>query len=253
MMAMRSPRLTCRLTWSNMVSGPSGLGTTLLSFSALSANSFSVDSGFFMRTILSLLLLVLGLFSNTADAAEPPVLLILGDSLSAGYGMDKNDSWVHLLDLRLQESGFSYRILNSSISGDTTQGGLARLPRLMERYQPKIVIIELGGNDGLRGIDPDVTRANMTEMIRLSQQGGAKVLLAGIKLPPNYGEDYLQRFESIYPDLAREFDTLLVPFFMDGVVFVPGRLQADGIHPNEDGQPVLLENVWKVLAPALQP
>jgi acyl-CoA thioesterase-1 len=206
-----------------------------------------------MRAILSLILLVVGIFPISADVAEPPVLLILGDSLSAGFGMDKDDSWVHLLDLRLKESGFSYRILNSSISGDTTQGGLARLPRLMERYQPEIVIIELGGNDGLRGINPDVTRNNMTRMIQLSQQGGAMVLLAGIKLPPNYGADYLQQFESMYPDLARKFDTLLVPFFMDGVVFEPGRLQPDGIHPNEEGQPVLLENVWKVLAPALEP
>ncbi len=180
-------------------------------------------------------------------------MLILGDSLSAGYGMDQDESWVHLLEIRLNESGFSYRILNSSISGDTTQGGLARLPRLMDRYQPEIVIIELGGNDGLRGINPDITRKNMTSMIQLSQKGSAQVLLAGIKLPPNYGTAYLQLFESMYVDLAREFDTLLVPFFMDGVVFQPGLLQADGIHPNEKGQPVLLENVWAVLAPALKP
>ena len=180
-------------------------------------------------------------------------MLILGDSLSAGYGMDQDESWVHLLEIRLNESGFSYRILNSSISGDTTQGGLARLPRLMDRYQPEIVIIELGGNDGLRGINPDITRKNMTSMIQLSQKGSAQVLLAGIKLPPNYGTAYLQLFESMYVDLAREFDTLLVPFFMDGVVFQPDLLQADGIHPNEKGQPVLLENVWTVLAPALEP
>jgi acyl-CoA thioesterase-1 len=206
-----------------------------------------------MRVILSLLLAIVVFISNVATASEQPVLLIVGDSLSAGYGMDREDSWVHLLELRLEQSGYSYRILNSSISGDTTQGGLARLPRLVERYRPEIVIIELGGNDGLRGINPDVTRQNMAAMIRLSQQAGARVLLAGIKLPPNYGAAYLQQFESIYADLAAEFDTLLVPFFMDGVVFEPGMLQADGIHPNEKGQPVLLENVWKVLAPELDP
>ena len=178
-------------------------------------------------------------------------MLILGDSLSAGYGMDSDQSWVHLLELRLNDTGHTYRILNSSISGDTTQGGLARLPRLLDRYQPRIVIIELGGNDGLRGINPGITRSNMTRMVQSSQQSGAKVLLAGIKLPPNYGADYIEQFESMYADLAREYDTLLVPFFMDGVVFKPGLLQADGIHPNEKGQPVLLENVWRILEPAL--
>ena len=165
--------------------------------------------------------------------------------------MDSDQSWVHLLELRLNETGHAYRILNSSISGDTTQGGLARLPRLLDRYQPRIVIIELGANDGLRGINPGITRANMTSMVQSSQQSGAKVLLAGIKLPPNYGADYIEQFESMYADLARKYDTLLVPFFMDGVVFNPGLLQADGIHPNEKGQPVLLENIWKVLGPEL--
>lgn len=204
-----------------------------------------------MRVLLSLLLSIIGLSPAIASVAEPPVLLILGDSLSAGYGMDREQSWVSLLDTRLKEGGYSYRIFNSSISGDTSQGGLARLPRLLERYQPKIVIIELGANDGLRGIDPVVTRDNLTRMIEQSQAAGARVLLAGIKLPPNYGSAYLQKFESIYSDLAREFDTLLVPFFMDGVALQPDLLQADNIHPNEKGQPVLLDNVWKVLQPAL--
>ena len=165
--------------------------------------------------------------------------------------MDREHSWVNLLDIRLNESGFSYSILNSSISGDTSQGGLARLPRLLDRYQPEIVIIELGANDGLRGIDPVITRENMTRMIQQSQAIGALVLLAGIKLPPNYGSAYLEQFESMYADLASEFDTLLVPFFMEGVALRPDLLQADTIHPNEKGQPVLLDNVWEVLQPAL--
>ncbi len=205
-----------------------------------------------MRVILSLLLSIVGLIPLSVCASDLPVLLVLGDSLSAGYGMDRQHSWVHLLELRLEQNGHSFHILNSSISGDTTQGGLARLPRLIDRYQPEIVIIELGGNDGLRGINPDVTRQNMTRMIQYSQQAGAKVLLTGIRLPPNYGAAYLRQFESIYTDLAAEYDTLLVPFFMDGVVFEPGMLQADGIHPNETGQPVLLENVWTILAPELK-
>ncbi len=165
--------------------------------------------------------------------------------------MDREQSWVHLLEIRLLSSEHSYQVLNSSISGDTTQGGLARLPRLLERYQPKIVIIELGANDGLRGINPAITRANMTRMIRYSQKRGARVILAGIKLPPNYGADYLQQFESMYADLADKFNTLLVPFFMDGIVFEHDLLQADGIHPNEKGQPLLLQNVWEVLEPVL--
>ena len=234
-----------------MVSMPSGLGTILLRFSAFRATIFSSDIGVFMRVILSLLLSVVGLIPYSVFASDSPVLLILGDSLSAGFGMDRDQSWVQLLENRLQERGFSYSILNSSISGDTTQGGLARLPRLMDRYHPEIVIIELGANDGLRGINPDITRENMKRLIRYSQQGGALVLLAGIKLPPNYGSAYLQQFESMYPDLAREYNTLLVPFFMDGVVFKPDLLQADGIHPNEKGQPVLLENIWEVLGPEL--
>ncbi len=204
-----------------------------------------------MKFILSLLLSFVGLIPNASLASEP-VLLILGDSLSAGYGMNSEESWVSLLETRLKQRGYSYRILNSSISGDTTQGGLARLPRLLDRYQPEIVIIELGGNDGLRGINPKVTRENMTRMIQLSQHSGARILLAGIKLPPNYGATYLQQFESMYTDLANDHGTLLVPFFMDGVVFKLGLLQADGIHPNEKGQPVLLENVWQVLEPALR-
>ena len=204
-----------------------------------------------MRVILSLLLIVFGFIPNGKSANEPPVLLILGDSLSAGYGMDRERSWVTLLDLRLQEYGYSYRILNSSISGDTSQGGLARLPRLLDRYEPEIVIIELGANDGLRGINPDITRKNMTNMIQQSQRIGARVLLAGIKLPPNYGTTYLEKFESMYADLANEFDTLLVPFFMEGVAMRPDLLQADNIHPNEKGQPVLLENVWTILEPVL--
>ena len=205
-----------------------------------------------MRVILSLLLSVVGLIPCNAVSSDEPVLLILGDSLSAGFGMDREHSWVQLLGLRLQERGHSYRILNSSISGDTTQGGLARLPRLLDRYQPEIVIIELGGNDGLRGINPGITRENMSSMIRQSQHDGAQILLAGIRLPPNYGTAYLEQFESIYGDLAAKYHTMLVPFFMDGVVFNPGLLQEDGIHPNEKGQPVLLENVWRVLEPALR-
>lgn len=179
-------------------------------------------------------------------------MLIIGDSLSAARGMDLKDGWVNLLRLRLEKCHYNYRILNSSVSGDTTQGGLTRLPRLLEKYRPAFVIIELGANDGLRGIDPGVSRANLAALIRQAQAGGARVLLAGIRLPPNYGPAYTSQFESMYADLAREYGTLLVPFFMDGLAFDPGLMQADNLHPNEKGQPVLLANIWKVLQPVLE-
>jgi len=209
-----------------------------------------------MKGILAVLVISLGLFldlfSDSVLAKEPPVILILGDSLSAAYEMNSDQSWVHLLKLKLQAEGYNYRILNSSISGDTTEGGLARIPRLLKKYQPEIVIIELGANDGLRGINPAITRENMSRMVQSSQAIGAEVLLAGIKLPPNYGADYIQQFESIYTDIAQQFETLLVPFFMEGVAFKPELLLDDGIHPNVKGQPVLLDNVWQVLQPALE-
>ena len=204
-----------------------------------------------MRYILWVLLSVISLFPVHVQAEDEPVILILGDSLSAGYGMDKDQSWVSLLENRLADQKLNFRVLNSSISGDTTQGGLSRLPRLLDRYHPAIVIIELGGNDGLRGIDPDTTRKNIQEMIIQSQAAAAHVLLAGIKLPPNYGQAYIQKFESIYADLALEYNTSLVPFFMQNVVFNADLMQADGIHPNADGQPVLLDTVWQILEPQL--
>lgn len=202
-----------------------------------------------MKVILTVLLF---LISPLVQAGDPPVILVLGDSLSAGYGMDRDQSWVALLETRLKRDGHDYRVFNSSISGDTTQGGLTRLPGLLERLQPRFVIIELGGNDGLRGLSPAVTRENIARMVRQSQAGGARVLLAGIRLPPNYGAAYIEQFESIYPDLASEYGALLVPFIMEGVVFEPGMMQDDGIHPSAAAQPVLLENVWGVLAPELQ-
>jgi acyl-CoA thioesterase-1 len=144
-------------------------------------------------------------------------ILIVGDSLSAAYNMETSQAWPSLLQSRLKQDGYPFRVFNSSISGDTTQGGLARLPRLLERHRPAIVILELGGNDGLRGLPSDVTRQNIAKMTTLSQQAGAKVLLTGIRIPPNYGADYVGRFESIYPDVASEYGAALVPFFMENV------------------------------------
>lgn len=192
-----------------------------------------------------------GMVSTALAEHREPVILVLGDSLSAGYGMKLEESWPRLLQKRLADNGQRYRVMNASITGDTTQGGLTRLPRLLERECPEVVIIELGGNDGLRGLPLEVTRDNLAAMIGLSQQAGARVVLTGIVLPPNYGPAYTERFANLYGELATEHDALLVPFFMRGVALVDGMMQADGVHPSAAAQPVLLQNVWEVLAPAL--
>lgn len=186
-----------------------------------------------------------------AAAAEPPAILVLGDSLSAAYGMARAEGWVGLLEQRLERSNCRYRIVNASISGETTAGALNRLPELLERHRPAVVIIELGGNDGLRGIPVAEFRANLAAMIGQAQRAGARVLLTGIRLPVNYGPDYTQKFFAVYGELAEKHGTALVPFLMDGVALDPSLMQADGIHPNAAGQSRLLANVWPQLKPLL--
>lgn len=179
-------------------------------------------------------------------------ILIVGDSLSAGYGVDEQQSWVTLLENQLAAEGYGYRVINASISGDTTGGGLRRLPRALERHAPGIVIIELGGNDGLRGTPLLVMRENLSAMIEMSQQSGARVLLAGMQMPPNYGTAYTTEFANVYYELAEEYETGLIPFFMHNVALEPALMQPDGIHPNTQGQPVLLKNVWPELVPLIE-
>ncbi|MDX1460156.1 MAG: arylesterase [Xanthomonadales bacterium] len=166
--------------------------------------------------------------------------------------MKLEQSWPSLLQDRLDDTGHTYRVMNASITGETTRGGLVRLPSLLERHAPEWVIIELGGNDGLRGLPLEVTRQNLTGMIEKSIQAGARVLLTGIQLPPNYGLAYTRRFRDMYAELAAEHDTLLVPFLMEGVALEPGMMMADGIHPSAAAQPRLLDNVWAVLGPVLE-
>ena len=173
--------------------------------------------------------------------------MILGDSISAAYNMETGQSWPSLLQERLDKNGYTHRVFNSSISGDTTQGGLSRLPRLLDKHHPALVIIELGGNDGLRGIPIDVTRANLSAMIESSQTAGATVLLAEMRIPPNYGISYTEQFNGIYGLLKEKYGVLLIPFLMENVALEPGLMQADGIHPNAEAQPVLLDTVWTVL------
>lgn len=194
------------------------------------------------------------MFAGTAKsvANEPPSVLVLGDSLSAGYGMDVESTWVAMLETRLNEKGYGYRVINASISGDTTRNGLQRLPRALKLHQPEIVIIELGGNDGLRGLPVDVMHTNLEAMIVKTRAAGAMPVLAGILIPPNYGEDYAGEFAAVYPHLAEQYDVPLIPFFMKGVALDPSKMQADGIHPNESAQPILLDNVWDALWETLQ-
>ena len=207
--------------------------------------------------LLSLVYVSLAGLSTPSAAAQPalanaaPVIVVLGDSLSAGYGMTLDEAWPSLLQRRLEDNGHRYRVVNASISGETTQGGRTRLPRLLERHRPDWVIIELGGNDGLRGFSLQVTRDNLEAMMAMSREAGAKVLLAGIMLPPNYGPAYADRFAAIYEELASAGEALLVPFILDGVALDAGLMQEDGIHPNARAQPRLLDNVWSQLGPAL--
>jgi len=192
------------------------------------------------------------LFPLGAQAGDVPVIIILGDSISAAYNMETGQSWPKLLQDRLNENGYAHRVFNSSISGDTTQGGLSRLSRLLDKHHPALVIIELGGNDGLRGIPIDVTRANLSAMIESSQAAGATVLLAEMRIPPNYGISYTEQFNGNYGLLKEKYGVLLIPFLMEKVALEPGLMQADGIHPNAAAQPILLDTVWTILEPELQ-
>ncbi|MCJ1884387.1 arylesterase [Pseudomonas sp. LA21] len=186
-----------------------------------------------------------------AQQAAAQTLLVVGDSISAGLGLDTSQGWVSLLDKRLKEQGFAYKVVNASISGDTSAGGLARLPALLSEQKPKLVVIELGGNDGLRGMAPAQLQQNLSGMVEQSRKAGAQVLLLGMKLPPNYGQRYTDAFARVFEAVAQEQKIVLVPFFLDGVGGVPGMMQADGIHPAVAAQPKLLDNLWPALKPLL--
>ena len=186
-----------------------------------------------------------------AQNAAAGTILIVGDSISAGFGLDTRLGWVSLLEQRLSKEGHDDKVLNASISGDTSAGGLARLPALLAEHKPDVVIVELGGNDGLRGQLPAQLKQNLASMIEASQQAGAKVLLLGMQLPPNYGARYTQAFAAVYGELANEKKVALVPFFLEGVGGKPELMQADRIHPAAGAQGLLLDNVWPALKPLL--
>lgn len=178
-------------------------------------------------------------------------MIVLGDSLSAGYGIKVQEGWVSLLSQRLASEGYGYRVVNASVSGETTQGGLARLPRALATHNPDIVIVELGGNDGLRGLPLDTSRENLRRIIELAKASKARVVLVGMVIPPNYGPRYGQQFRDMFTDLAKTYSVPFVPFFLDKVALTPGLMQDDGIHPNAKGQPQMLENLWPKLQPLL--
>jgi acyl-CoA thioesterase-1 len=191
--------------------------------------------------------------ASVSARAETPVILVFGDSISAGYGLARVDQgWVALLQTRLKDQGYDYQVVNASVSGETTAGGLARLPRALMLHQPRFVILELGGNDGLRALPIAQMRANLMRMVDLATGAGAEVLLLGMRMPPNYGADFTEQFRLSYSDLARDKKLPLVPFLLNDIALLPNLMQADGIHPNELGQSRLLDNVWPSLKPLLR-
>ncbi len=190
-------------------------------------------------------------FPAAAQAAQ--TILVLGDSLSAEYGIARDAGWVKLLEKRLREERLDYNVVNASISGETTVGGKTRLPDLLKRHRPSIVIVELGANDALRGLPLKTTETNLRGIVTSATDANARVLLVGMRIPPNYGQDYADRFYGLYGKLAEEYRLRLVPFFLDKVIEKPDWFQADRIHPTAEAQRTLLDNVWPQLKPLLGP
>lgn len=207
------------------------------------------------RMVTGWLVLLIVTFASTIinaapnDSAHSPSLLVMGDSLSAAYGIEREEGWVNLLADRLEGE---VQVINASISGETTSGGLQRFADILGQQQPDIVLIELGGNDGLRGLSPNQMQANLATMIEQSQEVDARVLLLGIDIPPNYGQAYRDAFTGVFHSLAEEYDVPLVPFLLEDIALNDALMQSDGIHPTADAQPIILDNVWPALEPLLE-
>jgi acyl-CoA thioesterase-1 len=202
--------------------------------------------------ILKRVILLVALIWIPVTWAQVPTVLVVGDSLSAGLGIDVREGWVALLQQKLHQGGYPHQIINASISGDTSAGALARLPRALKLHQPAVVIIEIGGNDGLQGLPLDAMKSNLERIVRLAQQAGARVLVLGMRLPPNYGPAYTERFYASYRMVARRTGVPLVPFFLEGVAGDPALMQTDGVHPKVDAQARMVANVWPYLLPLLR-
>ena len=186
-----------------------------------------------------------------AQAATAPTVLVFGDSLSAGYGIDVDQSWPALLQSRLESQGYEHRVINASISGETTEGGVTRIARALEKFSPELVILELGGNDGLRGFPPDRMKTNLQTIIETTKTSGAAVIMLGIRIPTNYGPRYTGAFENVYRELADQLSVLWIEFFMEGIALNEELMQEDGIHPNASAQSILLDNAWPIIRQAL--
>ena len=197
------------------------------------------------RSVFIVLGLTLGLFP-VLSAGGAPVILVLGDSLSAGYGLPSGAEWPALLQYKLASEGHPHRVVNASISGETSSGGLHRLTELLEKHQPALVVIELGANDGLRGLSLKALRGNLEQMVIQSRAAGAQVIVCGMRIPGNYGKPYAEAFHKLYAEVAHAHETELVPFLLEGVALEPELFQEDGLHPTAEAQPVILENVWSV-------
>jgi acyl-CoA thioesterase I len=192
---------------------------------------------------------VIGLQNATASDRT---ILVFGDSLSAAYGLRPEQGWVALLDKRLRAQGYGYGVVNASVSGETTSGGVQRLPRALELNKPQILVLELGANDALRGLPLSIAKDNLSKMIELGDKAGARVLLVGMRIPPNYGPRYTADFVQMYSDLAARYHTALVPFLLQSVALDPGQMQDDGLHPNAKGEPAVLDTLWPQLVPLLK-
>jgi acyl-CoA thioesterase-1 len=228
-----------------MASGPSGLLTSFVMLTTLRTLSALARCGAFALTLL-----LIGL--QGASAAQNRIILSFGDSLSAAYGLQPEEGWVALLQRRLRSQGYEYQIINASVSGETSSGGLERLPHLLALHHPAVVLVELGANDGLRGLPLPTVHDNLAHIIMLAKDAGAQVLLLGIRLPPNYGPRYNNGFADLYSELAREAQVPLVPFLLAGVALDPALMQADGLHPRAAGEPRVLDTVWPYLTPLLR-
>ncbi|MGC8701752.1 MAG: arylesterase [Thiomonas sp.] len=203
------------------------------------------------RKALALLLGAVAVARAQASTAPKPTLLVVGDSLSAGYGLETGKGWVDLLRKRMEAKRPGWSVINASISGDTTAGGLVRLPALLARDKPRVVIIELGGNDALRGLSLQQTQDNLSRMVILCKQAGAGVLLVGMQIPPNYGPAYTARFAALFSEVTKAQRVALVPFLLSGVVTHPDWFQSDDIHPTAQAQPIMLDTVWPHLQPLI--
>jgi acyl-CoA thioesterase-1 len=207
---------------------------------------------YYLKSLLVFLLINLSLpyaLAGENSQSEQQTILIMGDSISAGFGIDKSQGWVALLESKLKPLATPYKIINASISGETTSGGANRIKPLLAKHNPSLVIIELGGNDGLRGSPIKMMKQNLDYMIKQSQNAGAEVLLLGMRIPPNYGKTYSDLFSRQYKQLALENNTLILPFLLNGIATQTGMMQADGIHPTAKAQPLMMEYVWSMIKP----